>query len=59
MPGTGVRVVDGRIVADNFNGTLRVYTTDGKQVQASRLAHGIYIVKGTDGTRTFVKRIAL
>lgn len=58
-PAPSVRVVDGRIVADNFNGTLRVYTTDGKQVPASRLAHGIYIVKGTDGTRTFVKRIAL
>lgn len=51
-----VRVEDGRIVADGFRVT-HVYTADGRAVANRSLSHGIYIVKGTDGKDTFVRRI--
>ena len=59
QPQPEVSVVDGRIVVSGFNGTVSVYTIDGKKVNNAGLAGGIYIVKGDDGKQSFVKRVML
>ena len=52
-------VVDGRIVAEGFDGQLSIYSADGTQVANGTLRHGVYVVKGTSGKSKFVKKIAL
>lgn len=52
-----VHVVDGAVVADGFR-IEQVYTANGVAVANQSLTHGIYIVKGTNGMQSFVKRIA-
>lgn len=52
-----VRIQNGNLVVEGFDGTVKVYTLDGTQVAPAGLAHGIYVVKG-EGAGQFVKRIA-
>lgn len=57
------RVVDvaisgGQVVAQGFDGTIEVYTLSGVRVANSNLAHGVYVVKLTDGRQSFTKRLA-
>ncbi len=52
-------VVDGRVVAEGFDGQLTIYSADGTQVANGSLGHGIYVVKGTGGKSKFVKKIAI
>ena len=52
-----VRIQNGNLVVDGYNGNVKVYTLDGTQVAPTSLTHGIYVVKG-EGARQFVKRIA-
>lgn len=53
-----IEVRDGKIVADGFDGKLQVYTVSGMAVKNESLAHGIYIVKMSNGKDSFTKRIA-
>lgn len=52
-----VRIQNGNLVVDGYNGNVKVYTLDGTQVAPTSLSHGIYVVKG-EGAQQFVKRIA-
>lgn len=52
-----VRIQNGNLVVEGFEGAVKVYTLDGTQVAPSGLARGIYVVKG-EGAGQFVKRIA-
>ena len=54
-----IGVTGGKVVCTGFDGDIRVYTVDGKQVANQNLGRGIYIVKASNGKQTFVKRIAL
>ena len=54
-----IGVAGGKVVCTGFEGDIRVYTVDGKQVANQSLGRGIYIVKASNGKQTFVKRIAL
>ena len=54
-----IGVTGGKVVCTGFEGDIRVYTVDGKQVANQNLGRGIYIVKASNGKQTFVKRIAL
>lgn len=54
-----VTVVDGKAVAEGFDGELQVMTLDGKHVANANLQHAIYIVKGNNGKQLFAKKIAL
>lgn len=52
-----VRIQNGNLVVDGYDGAVKVYTLDGTQVAPTSLSHGIYVVKG-EGAQQFVKRIA-
>lgn len=52
-------IANGTVSFDGFNGTVNVYTVDGKQVANKDLKKGIYIVKASNGKKSFVKRVAL
>lgn len=58
-PSPDVDIVDGKAVVEGYNGTLKVYTTSGKQIANQSLSKGIYIVKGENGKQSFVKKISL
>ena len=49
---------DGRIMIEGFDGKLQVYTIGGELVANQGLKSGIYIVRGVNGKKSFVKRIA-
>lgn len=53
-----VTVRNGTVYAPGFNGRLTIYNMSGRQVSNGTLTHGVYIVKGTDGSQNFTKRIA-
>lgn len=57
-PDVSLRLDGGRIVADGFAGTLSVYNLNGAALANRSLSHGVYVVKGQDGDRQFVKRMA-
>lgn len=52
-------VLNGYIDAPGFDGTVRVYTIDGKAVANTNLKSGVYIVRLCKGKHTFVKKMAL
>lgn len=54
-----IGITGGKVVCTGFDGDIRVYSVDGKQVANQNLGRGIYIVKASNGKQTFVKRIAL
>lgn len=56
-PAPDLSLHNGSIVADGFNGKLQVYTVGGQLVKNASLARGMYIVRGTDGKQSFVKKI--
>ena len=58
-PAPDLSLRNGSIVADGFNGKLQVYTVGGQLVKNASLARGMYIVRGTDGKQSFVKKISL
>lgn len=57
-PAPDVEIRNGKVVADGFDGTIQVYSVNGMRLANDSLAHGIYIVRLTNGKQTFVKRIA-
>lgn len=57
-PSPDIEIVDGRVVAEGFNGTVEVYTLSGMRVSNEQLARGIYIVKLKNDKQTFTKSIA-
>ena len=57
-PAPDVEIRNGKVVADGFAGTIQVYSVNGMRLANESLAHGIYIVRLTNGKQTFVKRIA-
>lgn len=57
-PAPDVEIRNGKVVADGFAGTIQVYSVNGMHLANESLAHGIYIVRLTNGKQTFVKRIA-
>lgn len=57
-PAPDVEIRNGKVVADGFAGTIQVYSVNGMRLTNESLAHGIYIVRLTNGKQTFVKRIA-
>lgn len=57
-PAPDVEIRNGKVVADGFDGTIQVYSVNGMRLANESLAHGIYIVRLTNGKQTFVKRIA-
>lgn len=57
-PAPDVEIRNGKVVADGFTGTIQVYSVNGMRLANESLAHGIYIVRLTNGKQTFVKRIA-
>lgn len=57
-PSPDVEIRNGKVVADGFAGNVQVYSVDGMHLANESLAHGIYIVRLTNGKQTFVKRIA-
>ena len=56
-PAPDLSLCNGSIVADGFDGTLQVYTVGGQLVKNASLARGMYIVRGTNGKQSFVKKI--
>ena len=56
-PAPDLSLRNGSIVADGFDGTLQVYTVGGQLVKNASLARGMYIVRGTNGKQSFVKKI--
>ena len=52
-----VRIVDGTVKAEGFNGKLKVYNLNGEQVSPTGLPHGMYIIKG-EGETPFAIRMA-
>lgn len=57
-PSPDVEIRNGKVVADGFAGNVKVYSVNGMHLANESLAHGIYIVRLTNGKQTFVKRIA-
>lgn len=57
-PAPDVEIRNGKVVADGFAGTIQVYSVNGMRLTNDSLAHGIYIVRLTNGKQNFVKRIA-
>lgn len=57
-PSPDVEIRNGKVVADGFAGNVQVYSVNGMHLANESLAHGIYIVRLTNGKQTFVKRIA-
>lgn len=49
---------NGQVVAQGFDGTIEVYTLSGVRVANNGLPHGVYVVKCTDGQRSFTRRLA-
>lgn len=58
-PSPDVAIVGGKAVAEGYDGTLEVYTADGKRVANSQLQRGVYIVRGVGGRHSFVKKVSL
>lgn len=58
QPDMKVIVKNGQAIVPGFNGQLTIYNMGGQQVSNGTLTHGVYVVKGTDGTQSFTKRIA-
>lgn len=58
-PSPDVDIVDGKVVAEGFDGTISVYTIDGKQTVNRSLTKGFYIVRGVNAKQSFVKKIRL
>ena len=54
-----ITLVNGYVDALGFDGTISVYTVDGKAVPNTNLKSGMYIVRLTKGKQTFVKKIAI
>lgn len=57
-PSPDVEIRNGKVVADGFAGNVQVYSVNGMRLANESLAHGIYIVRLTNGKQAFVKRIA-
>ena len=53
-----MEIRNGKVVADGFAGTIQVYSVNGMRLANESLAHGVYIVRLTNGKQNFVKRIA-
>lgn len=53
-----VRIQNGTAVAEGFSGELKVYTLGGALVPNGNLNHGTYIVKGSQGSQSFVQKVA-
>lgn len=52
-----VRIVDGTVKVDGFNGQIKVYNLNGVQMPSTGLPHGMYIVRG-EGETPFAIRLA-
>lgn len=57
-PAPDVEIIDGKVVAEGFDGQIEVYSTSGMAVKNESLARGIYIVKLKNSKQTFTKSIA-
>lgn len=53
-----VAIIDGNLVVDGNAISAEIYTIDGKRMPTTGLAHGLYIVKTTQGTTVRQQKIA-
>uniref|UniRef100_UPI003FF135B7 Omp28-related outer membrane protein n=1 Tax=Prevotella sp. TaxID=59823 RepID=UPI003FF135B7 len=52
-------VSNGQLNLNGYRGTVSVYDASGKQVSADHLKAGLYILRATDGSQSFVQKVVV